>query len=71
MSIAVNGGAMREEGGERREEKNIPGRSRSYIFTGGEMCDFVCSRNTEQRESSGVGGGLRQVSKEAEQVFCV
>ena len=68
MSVAVNGRAVGGEGG----EKSIPGRSRSYVLTGGEMGNFVCSRNAEQRESSGVVvGGIGQVGKEAEQVFRV
>lgn len=68
VSVAVNGRAVREEGG----EKSIPGRSRSYVLTGDEMGNFVCSRNAEQRESSGVVvGGIGQVGKEAEQVFRV
>ena len=67
MSVAVNGRAVGEEEG----GKSIPGRSRSYVLTGGEMGNFVCSWNTEQRERSGVVGGIRQVGKEAEQVFRV
>ena len=68
VSVAVNGRVVGEEGG----EKSIPGRSRSYVLTGGEMGNFVCSRNAEQGESSGVVvGGIGQVGKEAEQVLRV
>lgn len=68
VSVAVNGRAVGEEGG----GKSIPGRSRSYVLTGDEMGNFVCSRDAEQRESSGVVvGGIGQVGKEAEQVLRV
>lgn len=68
VSVTMNGRAVGEEGG----GKSIPGRSSSYVLTGGEMGNFVCSRNAEQRESSGaVVGGIGQVGKEAEQVLRV
>ena len=68
MSIAMNGRAVGEEG----VGESIPCRSRSYVLTGGEMGDFVCSRDAEQGESSGVVvGGIGQVGKEAEQVLRV
>lgn len=57
-----------EEGG----GKSIPGRSRSYVLTGGEMGNFVRSRDAEQGESTGVVvRGIGQVGKEAEQVLRV